>query len=77
MCGGSAGATTDLHFTAMCFTAGMGHPVMCAVILKSETPISEIPTSWKLGIDITKNLETGETLYDVVKANKDVLPGGP
>ena len=77
MCGGSTGATTDLHFTVMCFTAGTGHPVMCAVILKSETPISEIPISWKLGIDITKNLETGETLYDVVKANKDVLPGGP
>ncbi len=28
---------------------------MCAVIFKSELPVSKIPLSWKLGIDITIN----------------------
>ena len=75
--GGLTGATTDLHFTVMCFTAGTGHPVMCAIILKTEANIKDIPISWKLGIDIRKNVETGETLYETIKTNKDVLPGGP
>jgi len=62
------GSTTDIHFTMLAFMAWLGHPVMCAVIFKSELPVSEIPLSWKLGIDITaEDLDDRET----------VMRGGP
>jgi hypothetical protein len=54
-CIGSLRSTTDMHFTVLCFIAGTGEPVMCAVIFKSEKEIHEIPLSWQYGIDITKN----------------------
>ena len=47
------GATTDINFTVLAFITGIGEPLMCAVIFKSELPVSEIPLSWKLGSDIT------------------------
>ena len=48
-----AGATTDLHFTVLPFMSGTGEPVLCAIIFRSEQHISEIPVSWKTGIDLT------------------------
>jgi hypothetical protein len=40
---GITGVCTDIHFTVLCFTSGTGEPVMCAIILKSEKNINEIP----------------------------------
>ena len=47
------GATTDIHFTVLCFQAANGEPIMCAVVMKSEKESKDLPVSWKLGIDIT------------------------
>ena len=41
--GSILGSTTDIHFTVLCFTCATGEPVMCAVILKSDKKISELP----------------------------------
>jgi len=62
------GATTDINFTVLAFIAGIGEPLMCAVIFKSELPVSEIPLSWKLGIDITVEDLEDRTI---------VMKGGP
>jgi hypothetical protein len=51
--GAPTGSTTDLHFTVLGFISGTGEAVMCATIFKSEQPVSEIPISWKLGLDLT------------------------
>jgi hypothetical protein len=57
-CGAPTGATTDIHFTVLPFISGTGEAVMCAIIFKSEQDVSEIPISWKTGIDITcENVE--------------------
>jgi hypothetical protein len=44
------GSTTDIGFTMLAFITGVGLPLMCTVIFKSELLISEIPLSWKLGL---------------------------
>jgi hypothetical protein len=52
------GMTTNLHFTILGFISGTIEAVMCAIIFKSDQDISEIPVSWKLGLDImSENLE--------------------
>jgi hypothetical protein len=57
-CGAPTGATTNIHFTVLPFISGTGEAVMCAIIFKSEQDVSEIPISWKTGIDITcENIE--------------------
>ncbi len=38
-----AGATTDIHFTVLPFMLGTGEPVLCAITVRSEHYISEIP----------------------------------
>jgi hypothetical protein len=74
------GATTDIHFTVLAFTLATGHPIMCAVIFKSDRDVSEIPISWKLGIDITKPL-VGDTTTDMIREILDddngPMSGGP
>ena len=78
--GGLHGCTNDVHFTVLCFTSGNGDPVMCAVILKSKEHVSKIPISWKMGIDIRKNIKTGENVYKQVETNvgvDSVMHGGP
>jgi hypothetical protein len=52
---------------------------MCAIIMKSEKHVSEIPISWKLGIDITKEINTGQTLLETYDNNKQsgASIGGP
>lgn len=62
-------ATTDIHFTVLCFTSATGEPVLCAVILKSSQEITYIPLSWKMGIDIRRDIVTGETRYGTFEAN--------
>jgi hypothetical protein len=55
--GAPIGSTTDLHFMVLGFISGTGEAVMCAIIFKSDLPVSEIPVSWKLGLDITCNAD--------------------
>jgi hypothetical protein len=73
---GCTGTNTDLHFTVLAFTAGTGEAVMCAVILKSEKDIEKLPLTWKMGIDITKDLQTGETGFEVYERNGEENGGG-
>ena len=61
-CGAPTGATTDLHYTMLPFISGTGEAVLCAIIFKSELDISEIPISWKTGIDITKDNDDEATV---------------
>jgi len=51
----TAGATTDIHFTLLPFISGTGEPVLCAIIFKSDLHVSQIPVSWKTGINITQD----------------------
>jgi hypothetical protein len=72
--------TTDIHFTVICFTAGTGEPVMCAVISKSEKDASHIPDNWKFGIDLTKTVNNGESDYEFFENNSgegQAMQGGP
>jgi hypothetical protein len=66
--GAPTGSTTELHFTVLGFVSGTGEPVMCAIIFKSDQKISEIPISWKTGIDI---------MVDDVDDHNKVMAGGP
>jgi hypothetical protein len=76
---GNDGVCTDLHFSVLCFTSATGDPAMCAVILKSQKNIKDIPMTWKFGIDIRKNVENHQCEYDFFKSNfnqEGALPGG-
>jgi hypothetical protein len=77
--GGRLGVTTDLHFTVLTFTAGTGEPIMCSIILKSEKLIEDIPLGWSMGVDMSKNIETGETTVETYRKNYDngAMIGGP
>jgi hypothetical protein len=66
--GAQTGASTDLHFIVLAFLSGTGKAVLCAIIFKSEQNMSEIPISWKLGVDIT---------VDDVNNKKMAMQGGP
>jgi len=65
--GAPIGSTTDLHFTVLGFISGTGEALMCAIIIKSDLPVSEIPVSWKSGLDITCTADD----------HSKVLAGGP
>jgi hypothetical protein len=67
--GGVIGAATDIHFTVLCFTSATGDPVMCAVILKSDKNVADLPISWKLGIDIRKEVVKGGTRREYFNYN--------
>jgi hypothetical protein len=72
------GATTNIHFTVLCFQAGNGHPILCAVVMKSEKDSKDLPVSWKLGIDImTRLTETKPGDETMVIENLDAMIGGP
>ena len=47
---------------------------MCAVIMKSKTPI---PPSWVMGIDPMANIVDAETEDEFVMKNKESMSGGP
>jgi hypothetical protein len=73
-------ATTDTHFTVLCFTSATGKPVLSAVILVSSQCITDIPLSWKMGINIRQDIVTGEARYGTFKANYgegQACTGGP
>jgi hypothetical protein len=74
------GTTTDLHFTILPFISGTGEEIMCAVVLKSENPVSELPIKWIFGLDIMKNVESGENEVEVFQNNFSegkAMGGGP
>jgi hypothetical protein len=74
------GSATDIRFTVLPFTAGTGEPVMCAVLLKSERKVSELPLSWTAGIDITKNIRTNDNDIELFMDNSsdgEAMQGGP
>jgi hypothetical protein len=54
---GNVGTATDIDHTVLTLTNALGVPFLCAIILKSDQDITEIPINWKLGIDILKNLD--------------------
>jgi hypothetical protein len=58
---GDCGATTDIHFSVLCFTNALGKPIQSAIILKSSKENNDIPLSWRVGVDIRKEAKTGET----------------
>jgi hypothetical protein len=62
------GTTTDIHFMVLPFISGTGAPVLCAIIFKRELSISEIPLSWKLGIDITVSNEEANNMEKVARS---------
>jgi hypothetical protein len=51
------GSTTNIHISVPCFLSSTGEAVMCVIIFKSYQPVSEIPISWKLGLDITCHVD--------------------
>jgi hypothetical protein len=53
---GIVGSVTDIHFSVLCFNNALGTPLMCAVILKSDRNICDLPISWKLGIDVRRDI---------------------
>jgi hypothetical protein len=76
--GGVIGCTTDIHFSVLCFTSALGDPVMCAVIMKSDKHIDDLPITWKLGIDIRKDVVNGTTRGELIRNNfGNAYPGGP
>jgi hypothetical protein len=46
---GCNSATTDIHFTVLCFASATGEPVLCAVILKETKRDSGHPTELENG----------------------------
>lgn len=72
------GATTDIHFTVLCFQSGNGEPILCAVVMKSEKDAKDIPTSWKLGIDVTTKLSNpNDDGMLLLEQNSESMKGGP
>jgi hypothetical protein len=69
-CCSKSGATTDIHFTVLPFIAGIGEAVLCAVIMKSDLHVKDIPLSWKNGIDVTRKPEGGNTTVEVYENNR-------
>jgi hypothetical protein len=61
---GTLGSVTDIHFTVLPFNAGTGEADTCAIILKSEKAIEDIPLSWRYGTDITKSITSRDVLVD-------------
>jgi hypothetical protein len=67
--GGRLGVTSDSNFTGLMFTGGTVDPIMCSIILKSEKLIEDIPLGWTMGFDMTKDIETGETIVETYRKN--------
>jgi hypothetical protein len=36
-------AASDIHFTVLCFQAGNGEPILCAVVMKAEKDARDLP----------------------------------
>lgn len=78
--GGKVGATSEIHFTVLCFSNANGTPLMCAVILKSTKAQRELPLRWTFGIDIRKNMISGKNeaeVFDYNSGKNGAMTGGP
>lgn len=73
---GCTGSTTDMHFSLACFTSGLGNAVMCAIIFTSERDSTEIPLSWKSGINRTVAIDESITLDFTNFIQEATKPGG-
>jgi hypothetical protein len=72
------GLASNIHYTVLCFLNVLGVLILCAVILKSKKNPTDIPISWKLGIDITKDIKTGRADCEIMQNNfGDAMLGGP
>jgi hypothetical protein len=72
------GATSEIHFSGLCFQAGNNGPILCPVVMKSEKDAIYLPMSWKLGIDITTRLtESNPGNAIMVLENSEAMTGGP
>jgi hypothetical protein len=60
---------SDTHFTVLAFNLGSWGVVMCAIIMKSEKDVTDLPMSWTLGIDISKEMHTGKTTLETYDLN--------
>jgi hypothetical protein len=60
--------SSDLRYTTMGFTSANGEPVMCCIILTSDSQ-KGIPTSWLTGFDITKI----DSLFVVPKNERELI----
>ena len=52
----------------------------CAVILKSEKDIKDIPISWRYGVDTTRDMipaETDEEMWQLNCGEGKTMEGGP
>jgi hypothetical protein len=77
---GRNGVVTDLHFTVLTFISGHVEAVMCAVILKSDKKVSELPIKWRWGIDVTVNPSNKETSIEFMEeslSETGSMRGGP
>jgi hypothetical protein len=77
---GRNGVVTDLNFTVLPFISGTGEAVMCAVILKSNKKVSELPIKWRRGIDVTVNPSNKETSIEFMEESLSEtcsMRGGP
>jgi hypothetical protein len=77
---GTIGSSTDMHFTVLPFISGTGEAVLCAVILKSEKDVGDIPLNWIYGVDVTKPFEPSENeeeQYDKNVGEDKIIHGGP
>jgi hypothetical protein len=69
---GMNGSMGDIHFSVLGFISGMGDPIMCAMILKSEKQACDLPISWITGIDVGCILtEHGETIQSFIEETKE------
>jgi hypothetical protein len=77
--GGRIGVVSDIYFTVLAFTSGTGNAIMCAIIMKLDKGVTDLPTSWKLEINISKEIKTSKTLLEVYNNNLQIGAsiGGP
>jgi hypothetical protein len=76
---GLLGSVTDMHFTVLPFIAGTGERIVGGIILKLEKPIEQIPYNWRYGINITKQVLTGDDtdLFLLNTESDKAMQGGP
>jgi hypothetical protein len=80
--GGRTSVTLDIHFTVhlrLLWALGTRDVVMCVIIMRSEKDVTDLPMSWTLGIDVSKEMHTGKTTLETYNLNykNGALIGGP
>jgi hypothetical protein len=76
---GRNGVFTNLNFTVLPFFSGTGDAVMCAVILKSDKSVADLPIKWRRGIDIARyrtKKESNVELFEDSLSENGLMQGG-